>query len=169
MCMVSHCLVQISQPFIGSQGAQALATSTRVPRYILNSNTGPLGPQLIQPTLEVPTQVIYAFTNKSHYDTFLKNSGSHAELLPYPLIKGYMQGQIDADVGSLKLVAIDCESPTQTQICAVTMLAIIRALELKNDSIEISHTLTLDADCQQYHVDAVVAVQAHDSHESSVL
>ena len=145
-----------------------MATSVRIPRYILNASTGPLGPELIQPTLGLPTKVIYAFTSKSHYDTFHKNCGSETELLPYPLIKGYMQGQIDADVDARKLVAIDCESPSQTQISAVTMQSIIRALELKSESIEISHTLTLDADRQQYDVDVGVPGTMHDSHESSV-
>lgn len=115
----------------------------------------------------MPTTVIYGFTQKTHYDTYLKNC-SHGELLPYPLIKGYMQGQIDAGVDAFRLVAIDCASPTQTQICAVTMQSIIRALELKHDSIEVSYTLTRDADSHLYHVDAGVASAMHDSHESSV-
>ena len=161
-------LVQISQPFIGSQEAYALDTSPRIPRYILNTTSGPLGPALVPQTLDTPTTVIYGFTNKSNYDLFLKNSGSHAELLPYPLINRYMQGQIDADVDACKLVAIDCESPTQPQIGAVTMQSIIGALERKNESIEISHTLKFNAVTEQYQVDAGAPCSQSASHESSV-
>ena len=127
---------------------------SRTPRYVLMHDRIPAGPSVMQ-TSEVEVIAVFGFSSKPLYDAFL--SHSPMALTPYPLVKGYLQRQVDLGTAVMQLVVLDANGPQQLNLPAATARAIVESLDLKRDEVEVSHELIFDdsSGCYQAHSLAV--------------
>ncbi|QDV24937.1 hypothetical protein [Aureliella helgolandensis] len=128
---------------------------TSTPRYLLMHNRSPIGPKVVE-RAGVEVTAIYAFSDKTKYDAFLHQSSMVPT--PYPLVKGFLQTQLDGDAARLHLMVIDAASPTQADLEAATYQAIIESIDLKTTSVQVSYHLTLDEPSGLYHVHALAGL-----------
>lgn len=126
--------------------------STKLPRYVLRDGRHPVGLSISHDST-VSVSAIYGFSDKPQYDHYLAQCTQL--LTPYPLVKGFLQNQIEASPDSLQLVVLDATSPTQTRLEAATMEAIFEALKLKQETICASHQLSLDPMSATYRIVAI--------------
>ena len=101
----------------------AVAVST--PIYVLIDNTLRIGPKVVALDTGVACAPIYGFSGKGPYDQFCSNS--QQALKPYPLVKLYLQSQLDAADDSLKLVVLDATGPHDPYLHAATIEAVLEA------------------------------------------
>lgn len=120
------------------------------PRYVLRDGLHPTGPSVMQTTSQAQVTAIFGFSDKPQYDAFLHQSS--IALTPYPLVKGFLQNQVDLDTEVLRLVVLDANGPKQSILYAATMQSIFESLDRKPDSVEVTHELILDETSGFYQV-----------------
>jgi hypothetical protein len=121
-----------------------------IPRYVLRSGHQALGLANIRNTAGPRTTAIYGFSDKPQYDVFMKQYSKPPT--PYPLVRCYLQDQMEIGSETLRLVLIDATSATQATLYAVTFPALDNALLLGQSTIELSHQLLLDETGSIYQV-----------------
>ena len=121
-----------------------------IPRYVLRSGHQALGLANIRNTAGTSTTAIYGFSDKPQYDVFMRQYSKPPT--PYPLVRCYLQDQMELGSETLRLVLIDATSSMQATVYAVTFPALANALLLGHATIELSHQLLLDQTESIYQV-----------------
>ena len=125
---------------------------SKLPRYVLREGAESLGLTSLSGPDSAPVSSIYGFADKVHYDAYLRNSPG--SLTPYPLVRGFLQNRIDLEPCQLQLVVLDATDRHQQMLFAATMQSIVEAMDLKQDSVSVSHTLALVGSSNSYRVTA---------------
>jgi len=94
--------------------------------------------------------VIYGFSGKAAFDTFAANS--ELSLTPYPLVKGYLQSQVNAASKGIKLVAIDAVGPLAPSLYAAAMDCVLDAMLGKRTILNAGYLLVFDPDVAAYRL-----------------
>ncbi|MFN6163673.1 MAG: hypothetical protein ACK6DC_06000 [Planctomycetota bacterium] len=128
-----------------------LIVSARIPRYLLSDGLGYASPRVLQPSYQIGLTVLYGFSDKPEYDTFI--SSSEIPLTPYPLVKGYLERAIDSNL--LQLVVLDAGTSQQTLLQASTFEAILESLCNKLDTVPVTHRLMIDKANTAYLVEEI--------------
>ncbi len=76
-------------------------------------------------------------------------------LMPYPLVKRFLEDQIAASAGTLQLVVVDAKSAHESVLLASTYHSILAALTMCEGTVQTTHRLVLDEATDQYRVDIV--------------
>jgi hypothetical protein len=126
-----------------------VAAST--PNYVLIDGNVAIGPRVVPLDASTECSAIYGFSDKGPYDKFCANS--QQALKPYPLVKGYLRNQIDAQGDSLKLVVIDAAGPSEPYLHAATIEAALDAQEHRAAHVTAAYRLTFDEEANVYRVD----------------
>ena len=132
------------------------AMNVPTPYYVLRNEGQPLSPAVTLSSGGGECKTIFGFSDKVPYDDFLLKS--KPGLTPYPLVKRYLQNQIDEaqnDGGSLTLVALDAAGPAENVIYAATMAAILSAHENKTEQILATHLLRLDPKSGSFQIEEI--------------
>jgi hypothetical protein len=127
-----------------------LANSLPTPGYVVMLDKKRLTPLLDIASNAQGVEAIYAFSDKLNYAKFI--ASSPLSLTPFPLVITYLLGQVGGVSSALKLVAVNPHSPTDPLIDAVTMEAVLQALEGKLPQIPSTHVLQFDDSTATYHV-----------------
>ncbi len=120
------------------------------PCYVLIFDKVRIGPTLTPTESASSYQVIYGFSDKAPYDAFCANSP--LPLTPYPLVKGYLQNQIEMAGDVVHLVVVDASGPQDAQLNAATMQAVFDAMKTQSSQVTASFRLTLNSDNESYAV-----------------
>ena len=120
------------------------------PNYVLIDGNLRIGPKVVPLDAGRGCSAIYGFSDKGPYDKFCANS--QVALKPYPLVKGYLRNQIDAQGDSLKLVVIDATGPRGPYLQAATMEAVLEAQESRAAHVTAAYRLTFDDEAYAYRV-----------------
>ncbi len=126
----------------------------KTPRYVLKDGSRPTSPSILQTSSEAQSTVIFGFSDKPQYDVFLK--ASSLALTPYPLVKGFLQNQIAADIGSLKLIVLDAASSQQRILLAATFQSVLESFQLNSESVAVSHRLVLEESSPAYRIQTLI-------------
>jgi len=125
---------------------------SKLPRYVLREGAESLGLAALSGPDAAPVSSIYGFTDKAHYDAYLRNSPGL--FTPYPLVRGFLKHRIDSEPCRLQLVVLDATGRHQQLLIAATMQSIVEAMDLKRDSVQVSHTLAQIGTGDSYRVTA---------------
>ncbi|GAA5507682.1 hypothetical protein Rcae01_03139 [Novipirellula caenicola] len=125
-------------------------TPVATPYYVLIFDKSRIGPTLTAAESASSYQVIYGFSDKKPYDTFCANSPR--PLTPYPLVKGYLQSQIEMAPDVIHLVVVDATGPHDAVLYAATMQSVFDSQKTQNPQVTASFRLTLNADNESYAV-----------------
>lgn len=124
----------------------------KTPRYVLKDGPFPTCPNVSWESSDENGTVIFGFVGKPEYDVFL--SASSLTLTPYPLVKRFLQSQIELDNGSLKLVVLGATSAGQDCLYAATFQAVLEAFEIGAETVPISHQLIREDESTHYRIEA---------------
>ncbi len=127
--------------------------SVETPHYVLKDGSHATCPAIVQAPDAPACTVIYGFSKKSRYDAFLLNSP--VALMPYPLVKRFLEDQMAASAGTLQLVVVDAKSAHESVLLASTYHSILAALTSGEGTVQTTHRLVLDEAAEQYRVDVV--------------
>ena len=115
------------------------ATQVHTPNYVLLFDKQKIGPSVVDSDAAAYGVVVYGFTDEVGYRAFMANS--QRLLMPYPLVKTYLRDQLSDHATDLKLVVVDAPGPHELHVKAVTMQAVLTALEEKSTHITATHDL----------------------------
>jgi hypothetical protein len=124
--------------------------TTKVPMYVLLKDKHPLGPIVVPNQDGTKQQVLFGFSDKGPYDTFVANGPDN--LRPYPLVKGYLKGLLSSDDSNNPIVVLDALSDKEPFLNAATVQSVIECMESKSTSIAISLRLDRVADNDAYRI-----------------
>jgi hypothetical protein len=97
---------------------------------------------------------IFGFSDKDHYEKF--RAECPLSLTPYPLVKRYLQSQIDSEDVALKLVVVDADGPNEPNLHAVRMEDVMEAFANGNSAVTARYRLTFDRATDGYTLEDVV-------------
>ena len=126
---------------------------SKTPRYVLKDGSHPTSPVVEVASAETEPTVIYGFSGKASYDLFWK--AQSASLTPFPLVRLFLQNQIDQGGDSLSLVVLDATCPQQEILSAATFQAVAEAFRQNSDTVLASHRLIRSGDSTGYRVEAL--------------
>ena len=109
-----------------------------------------IGPKVVAFDAGFECSAFCGSSDKGPYDKFCPNS--QLALKPYPLVKGYLRNQIDAQGDSLKLVVIDAAGPSEPYLHAATIEAVLEAQERRAAHVTAAYRLTFDEGATAYRV-----------------
>jgi hypothetical protein len=124
--------------------------SSRLPVYVLLEGNEKTGPKMLATKSGIEYRAIYGFSDKPFYDRF--SAQSDKALTPYPLVQGYLRGQIEEAGDVIMLVALDALSPDDEVLRAVTMSAVLDACASQQDHVSGSCRLIRNAQSRSYQV-----------------
>lgn len=124
------------------------------PNYVLLSDKQRIGPQLLTANSGQECFAIYGFSDKLPYDAFCKNSD--LALMPYPLVKGYLQNQLESAGDTILIIAIDAAGPDAAELSASTMQAVLEAHKNQSDQVAVSYRLIKGETSAAYRVEKCV-------------
>jgi len=116
--------------------------------YVLMEGKERIGPKLLPLDHDVECLVIYGFSDKKPYEIFCKNS--ERALTPYPLVRFYLQSQVDEKDARLKLVVLDAVEPRAPILNAATMQELLTAHISGSKTLVASHQLVFDDNSSAY-------------------
>ncbi len=122
------------------------------PRYVLRDGFCPTGPAVMQTSSLFEPTAFYGFSDKPQYDIYLRQGP--LGLTPYPLVKGFLQGQIALDPSVLRLIVLDASDSKQRILPAATMQSILESIDRQLDVMEVTHELIRDESSGRYRVEA---------------
>ena len=125
----------------------------KTPRYVLKDGAHPASPNVEGANSEVDPVAIYGFSGKPGYDIFWKTQAGM--LTPFPLVRLYLEHQIELRSELLSLIVLDATSPQQKILQAATFQAVLEAFRQNSDSVPVSHQLILDEESLGYRVAAM--------------
>lgn len=120
------------------------------PAYVLMDKNGRIGPKMALLDSGRICTAIYGFSEKGLYDKF--SLQCDLALTPYPLVKGYLQNQIDSAGDGLKLVVVDAAGLNEPYLDAATMEAVLEAQENKTSHVTEKYRLAFDQKTKAYTV-----------------
>jgi hypothetical protein len=124
--------------------------TTKTPMYVLLKDKQPLGPSVVADPDGTKQRVLFGFTDKGPYDTFIANASEG--LRPYPLVKGYLKGLLEIEATSKPVIVIDALSETASSFHAATVQSVIACMESNSTSIPITLRLDLVPDKAEYQI-----------------
>ncbi len=142
-------LAHTLQPTVKSPPSMPVYLAT--PNYVLLAGKERLGPTLSAPDSASRYQIIYGFSDKQPYDAFC--ASDPVALTPYPLVKGYLQSQLENPGELVRLVVLDATGPHETELYAATMQSVLDAMNSKASHVTASFRLTFDTSTQAYDVE----------------
>lgn len=129
---------------------------SNTPRYVLKDGSRPFCPSVSQTSSDDKVTVVFGFSDKPQYDAFMSHCS--VALTPYPLVKGYLKNQIDADSNAdshgLKLIVLDAVGPTTAVHYAATMQDVLESFDGKQDSVAVSYRLVLDEASESFQLES---------------
>lgn len=125
----------------------------KTPRYVLKDGSSPTCPAISQDSSGEYASVIFGFSDKPEYDAF--QSKSTLALTPYPLVKGFLQNQLELNVASLKLIVLDPVSAGEPALYAATFESVLKAFQSDSDIVPLSHRLVLEDSSPDYRIETV--------------
>ncbi len=134
--------------------------SINTPRFVLKDGLLFVGPHL-QDSQGAYLTAIYGFSDKPEYDRF--KSQCDSRLTPYPLVKRYLETQLESNDESLKLVVLDAASSDSQILYAATFQAVLLTLQNNESFVKISHQLINDANNSLYRIEAFQDDESSDS------
>ena len=124
---------------------------TAIPSHVLLKDNHRIGPSFLPSESDVPPcKAIYGFSNKTRFDSFCMNS--EQMLIPYPLVVGYLQNQIEEAGDGLTLVVLDATGPSAPTIYAATMEDVLTAIQNCMPHVTARHVLQVDQDNNRYRL-----------------
>lgn len=121
------------------------------PYYVLMDGNRRIGPKVAPPHSGDECLPIYGFSDKDPYDTFCMNS--QLALKPYPLVKLFLQNQVDVPGEGLKLVVVDAVGPREPCLHAATMEAVLEAQQKRTPEVSVAHRLLFDEEVGAYRLE----------------
>lgn len=122
----------------------------RTPQYVLMEGKERIGPKVASLHGGVACSAIYGFSDKQPYEAFCSHSS--LALTPYPLVKFYLQSQVDEGGESLKLVVLDAVESDSDVLYAITMQGALDAHKCGSKSVAIAYRLVFDSVATEYRV-----------------
>ena len=131
------------------------AQLAETPNYVLLDHGRRIGPELL--TLDSGQQctAIYGFSDKQPYDAFSGNS--QLSLAPYPLVKGYLENQVEAADEKILIVIVNAPGPNEQILLASTMQTVLDAQKKSLPQVAVSYRLTKDKKSTAYKVEECVS------------
>ncbi len=123
-------------------------TFVAMPRFVLFRGKDRIRPAITEMSSGATCVAFYAFSDKKYYDAF--SADSPTPLTPYPLVKRFLEEQIAESTDAVHLVVVDADSPTATQLNAVTMTSVLDAQEKQASEVLVSYQLTFDPKNETY-------------------
>ncbi len=123
------------------------------PYYVLLDGNRRIGPPVVQLHSGIECSPFYGFSDKGSYDKFCANS--QLALTPYPLVKVYLRSQADAPGDGLKLVVVDAAGPSEPDLHAATMAAVLEAHVNRTTHVTAAHHLKFDQQANAYQLQEV--------------
>lgn len=120
------------------------------PNYVLRDKKGRISPKVQLLNSGHSCIAIYGFSAKSFYDKFSLQSDK--SLTPYPLVKGYLQNQVNSGGDSLKLVVVDAAGLDEPFLDVATMEAVLEAQENRASHVAVKYRLAFDQKTNDYKV-----------------
>jgi hypothetical protein len=127
------------------------ALLVETPNDVLLDGKQRIGPELLALHSGKMCIAIYGFSGKQSYDAFCEKS--ERALTPYPLVKGYLQNQLEDAGDTLLLVVVDAVGPDESHLTAATMQSVLEAREKQSSQVAVSFRLTRDEQSQAYRVE----------------
>ncbi len=143
---------------------------TRTPRYVLNDGTMRICPLVLESQGNCST-VIYGFADKPEYDAFM--SCSDSPLTPYPLVKRYLETELESRDDNLLLIVLDAASPREKFLSAATFQSVLLALQMNDGFVRVTHRLLLEDGTSRYRIvsilppDVELAADSKQQHEQT--
>jgi hypothetical protein len=128
----------------------AIAVSVDTPLYVLMEGNSRIGPRMANAGLAVSGMPIYGFSAPSAYERFRANSVQ--AFTPYPLVKVYLRLRMVEPGGNVELVVIDAAGPRDDTIHAVTVEAVLAALETGTTRMTAEYALEFDQKDDAYRI-----------------
>jgi hypothetical protein len=132
------------------------STTGDTPYYVLMSHNCRFGPSLLQSSIGAHCLPIYGFSSKETYEVFRANCP--LMLTPYPLVKRFLQEQIDAASDTPRLVVLNATRPDESRVEATTMESVLTAQTIQAAKVTTTYHLVLDADANAYRIETVPAM-----------
>ncbi len=126
---------------------------TRTPRYVLNDGTMRICPLVLDSEGNCST-VIYGFADKPEYDAFM--SSNDTLLTPYPLVKRYLETELESRDDNLHLIVLDAASPREKFLSAATFQSVLLALQMNDSFVRVTHRLLLEEGTSQYRIVSIL-------------
>ena len=126
------------------------AVTFGTPYYVLREQNRPIRPKVVPLHSGIECSAIYGFSGKSRYDRFCMKSQDL--LVPYPLVKVYLRGQIGVPDDGLKLIVIDASEPREPDLYAATPEAVLEAHENGATHVTATFCLIFDEEVNAYRV-----------------
>ena len=123
-------------------------TTASTPCYVLMDGNHRIGPSVFLCDSGAECESIYGFSDKTLYDRFRTND--QLSLKPYPLVQGYLRGQIATAGHRLQLVVMNAVGPRQPDLHAATMAAVLEAQEKRTSQVATSYRLIFDPEANTY-------------------
>jgi len=123
----------------------------KTPRYVLKDGSRITRPIVSPSSSDAKHTVIFAFSDKPEYDTFLR--ASLDALTPYPLVKGYLRNQLILDDEWLHLLVLDASGPQQEVLDATTFKDVLEAFQTDSNSVNVTYQLILDVASKGYRIE----------------
>jgi len=127
-----------------------IAPQVETPKYVLLDDAQRIGPEILALDSGQNCAAVYGFSDKQPYDTFCRNS--EQSLTPYPLVKGYLQNQLEVAGDTLLFVVMDAAGPDEPILHASTMQCVFEAHQKQSPLVTVSHRLTKDEQSSAYRV-----------------
>ncbi len=126
---------------------------TRTPRYVLNDGTMRICPLVLDHKGIVQQSSMDSLTNRV-YDAFM--SCSDTPLTPYPLVKRYLETELESRDDNLHLIVLDAASPREKFLSAATFQSVLLALQMNDGFVRVTHRLLLEDGTSQYRIVSIL-------------
>ena len=93
-------------------------------------------------------EAFYGFSGQSSYAAFIVEST--VALTPYPLVRRFLQTQVNLDTDAVRLIVMDATGPKQSRFFAATMQSVLDTFDGRGDSVVATHELVLDIESGKY-------------------
>jgi hypothetical protein len=114
----------------------------KTPHFVLLDGKSRVGPKTDTRDDDRPALIIYGFSDKKPYEQFCQNSDCN--LTPYPLVKFYLQNEVNQNADLLKLVVLDAIAPDQQELVAATMKDVLESHISGSKNVIASYRLEFD-------------------------
>jgi hypothetical protein len=118
--------------------------------YVLLKEKQPLGPAVVADRDGTKQRVLFGFSDKGPYDTFMANA--QGGLRPYPLVKGFLKGLLADEDAINPVIVLDALSENAPFFHAATVQSVIACMEANASNIPIALRLDLVSGEGEYEI-----------------
>jgi len=126
------------------------------PYYVLMNKSYRFGPNILHESTGTHCLPIYGFSSRETYEAFRTNCA--LMLTPYPLVKRFLQEQIDTASDGPRLIVLNATFPDEARVEATTMEAVLAAQTSKAAQVATDYHLVLDLAASAYRIETAPAV-----------